>query len=184
MDPDADACTSQLLTINNWGIAALTPSSRQWLAGLPPKLSPAPDVLIVHGSVSAVDEIVDADAKPYIPTTVYTVAAGHLHKPFIIRTPRGLWVNAGSAGRPCDGDPRAAFALLEGQTWHYLSPIVDLATFPLASWSGALSTFVAGLAYGYAFMRSESVVAPWLAHAIAGIVFILAGAMDLVGAMM
>ncbi len=63
--------------------------------------------------------------------------------------------------------------------WHYLSPIVDLAPFPLESWAGLLSTFAAGLVYGYAFQRSKNVIAPWLAHAISGILFLVFGAMDL-----
>jgi membrane protease YdiL (CAAX protease family) len=67
--------------------------------------------------------------------------------------------------------------------WHYLSPIVDLATFPLTSVEGLLSTAVAGLAYGYAFYRSGSVIAPWLGHALSGLAFIVVGAMDLAQAM-
>lgn len=63
--------------------------------------------------------------------------------------------------------------------WHYLSPIVDLAPFPLTSYLGLGSTFMAGLIYGYSFQRSENILAPWLGHAIAGIVFILIGAMDI-----
>jgi membrane protease YdiL (CAAX protease family) len=67
--------------------------------------------------------------------------------------------------------------------WHYLSPIVDLADFPLTSVSGLLSTILAGLAYGYTFARSRSIIAPWLGHVIAGLAFILVGAMDFVQAM-
>ena len=44
------------------------------------------------------------------------MAAGHLHVPFVIRAKQGVWVNAGSAGRPCDGDPRASLAILEQQS--------------------------------------------------------------------
>ena len=63
--------------------------------------------------------------------------------------------------------------------WHYLSPLFDVATFPLASVLGSAATFLAGLIYGYSFMRSRSLVSPWLAHSVSGIIFILAGAMDL-----
>jgi membrane protease YdiL (CAAX protease family) len=63
--------------------------------------------------------------------------------------------------------------------WHYLSPIVDIAPFPLATVPGFTSTFLAGLIYGYVFMRSGSIIAPWLGHAISGITFIVLGAMDL-----
>ena len=64
--------------------------------------------------------------------------------------------------------------------WHYLSPIVDLSTFPLASMEGIISTFAAGLAFGYAFQMSKNIIAPWLGHLISGIVFIIIGAMDFV----
>jgi len=62
--------------------------------------------------------------------------------------------------------------------WHYVSPIVDLATFPLETVLGFVSTFLAGLIYGYACMRSRSIIAPWLGHSISGMTFIVVGAMD------
>jgi predicted phosphodiesterase len=114
-DQPADERTAQLKAITDWGRARLTSASREWLAALPPRLTPAPGVLIVHGGVEDPDEIVDADARPSFPQGVSIVAAGHLHVPFVIRTQQGIWVNAGSAGRSCDGDPRAAVAVLERQ---------------------------------------------------------------------
>ncbi|MGH3081595.1 MAG: metallophosphoesterase family protein [Gaiellaceae bacterium] len=38
---------------------------------------------------------------------------GHTHKPWIHEYGGVLFVNCGSVGKPKDGDPRAAFALLE-----------------------------------------------------------------------
>jgi membrane protease YdiL (CAAX protease family) len=67
--------------------------------------------------------------------------------------------------------------------WHYVSPIADAAPMPLGTVLGVGSTFVAGLAYGYGFMKSKSMVAPWLGHAISGIVFVMVGAMDFIQAM-
>jgi membrane protease YdiL (CAAX protease family) len=66
--------------------------------------------------------------------------------------------------------------------WHYVSPIVDMSTIPLASPGGFTATFIAGLAYGYVFHRSQNVAAPWLGHAISGLIFVAFGAMDFVGA--
>jgi predicted phosphodiesterase len=114
-----DARSAQLAAINDWCRQKLTPASRQWLAALPGKIAPAPGVLIVHGGLQDREEIVAADARPAFPEGVSLVAAGHLHVPFLNRTRQGIWVNAGSAGRPCDGDPRAALAVLEqgAQGW-------------------------------------------------------------------
>jgi len=115
-DQNTDERTAQINAINNWCKARLTSASRQWLAALPPKLKPVLDVLIVHGGVEGPDEIVDVDAKSSFPPGVSVVAAGHLHVPFVKHTGQGIWVNAGSAGRSCDGDPRAALAVLERQS--------------------------------------------------------------------
>jgi membrane protease YdiL (CAAX protease family) len=62
--------------------------------------------------------------------------------------------------------------------WHYVSPIIDLSAFPLVSTLGIASTFLAGLVYGYSFMRSGNILSPWLAHVISGIAFIVVGVMD------
>ncbi|NOR83588.1 MAG: hypothetical protein GQ526_08860, partial [Ardenticatenales bacterium] len=113
--PHADVRASQLAAIDNWCREKLTPASYQWLATLPHGLAPAQGVLVVHGGLDKSDEVVDAEARPSFPPGISIVAAGHLHVPFIIRTRQGVWVNAGSAGRPCDGDPRAALAVLEQQ---------------------------------------------------------------------
>ncbi|MBN2387893.1 MAG: CPBP family intramembrane metalloprotease [Anaerolineales bacterium] len=62
--------------------------------------------------------------------------------------------------------------------WHYCAPFVGRTAVPLATPIGALSTFGAGLLYAHAFQRSGNILAPWLAHVISGIVFVLVGAMD------
>ena len=103
----------QLATIEDWCRARLTPDSVTWLASLPDELRPAPDVLIVHGAPGNPEAIVSLEDQAVFPRRVTAVAAGHLHVPFILRPKGGLWVNAGSVGRPCDGDPRAAVAILE-----------------------------------------------------------------------
>jgi predicted phosphodiesterase len=104
---------TQLTAIDDWCRDRLTTASRDWLAALPPRLTTAAGVLIVHGGLGESDEIVDANAQPIFPDGISVVAAGHMHVPFINHTNDGIWVNAGSAGRSCDGDSRAALAVLE-----------------------------------------------------------------------
>ncbi|MEW6581775.1 MAG: metallophosphoesterase family protein [Actinomycetota bacterium] len=76
-------------------------------------------VRLVHGSPRKVNEYLFEDK----PDSLYERLAGgadcdvlvfgHTHKPWIRRHGGVLFVNCGSVGKPKDGDPRAAFALLE-----------------------------------------------------------------------
>ncbi len=113
VDQYADERTRQLTAVEDWCRERLSANSRHWLAALPLRLTPSPGLLIVHGGLEAMDEIVDGKTEPVLPHGVSVVVAGHLHVPFTIRTKQGVWMNAGSAGRPCDGDPRAACVILE-----------------------------------------------------------------------
>ena len=65
--------------------------------------------------------------------------------------------------------------------WHYCAPF-DASPVPLNTPLGFLSTFAAGLIYAYIFQRTRHIIAPWLAHLLTGIIFILVGAMDFVEA--
>lgn len=111
--PPKSVRAAELATIEDWSRGELTPGSRAWLAALPGALEPAPGLRIVHGGLEDADEIVTKDSQPQLPPGISAVTAGHMHTPFIIHIPQGIWVNAGSAGRPTDGDPRAALAFLE-----------------------------------------------------------------------
>ena len=42
-------------------------------------------------------------------------ASGHTHLPVVKRWAERTYVNPGSVGQPRDGDPRAAYALVEGE---------------------------------------------------------------------
>ena len=77
-------------------------------------------VRLVHGSPRKVNEYLFED-KP--ARTFERIAAladcdvlvcGHTHKPWVHSYGGVLFVNCGSVGKPKDGDPRAAFAVLEG----------------------------------------------------------------------
>ena len=72
----------------------------------------------VHGSPRKVNEYLFEDK----PALVRGLAAsedgdaivfGHTHKPWIREHGGVLFVNCGSVGKPKDGDPRGAFAILE-----------------------------------------------------------------------
>ncbi len=63
--------------------------------------------------------------------------------------------------------------------WHYCAPFSG-SPVPLNSVLGFMSTFLAGLVYAYVFQRAKHIIAPWLAHLLTGIIFIVVGAMDFV----
>jgi putative phosphoesterase len=77
------------------------------------------DVHLVHGSPRKVNEYLFEEK----PASLYERLAkaedaqvlvfGHTHKPWINTFGGVLFVNCGSVGKPKDGDPRAAFAILE-----------------------------------------------------------------------
>lgn len=63
--------------------------------------------------------------------------------------------------------------------WHYLAPMAGTegSSFPLNTLRGFVSTFSAGLIYGYSFQRTRNILAPWLAHALALITFVMIDAL-------
>jgi putative phosphoesterase len=75
-------------------------------------------VHLVHGSPRKVNEYLFEDK----PASLYerlaraeeadTLVFGHTHKPWVHEYGGVLFVNCGSVGKPKDGDPRAAFAIL------------------------------------------------------------------------
>jgi putative phosphoesterase len=87
-------------------------------------------VRLVHGSPRKVNEYLFED-KP--ARTFERIAAGadcdvlvfgHTHQPWVRAYGGVLFVNCGSVGKPKDGDPRAAFALLEVEGERAVADIV------------------------------------------------------------
>jgi putative phosphoesterase len=105
-----------------WTLAHTDEAAKEFMRELPFDLHfplGDQDVHLVHGSPRKVNEYLFEDK----PASLYERLAaaesdqvmvfGHTHKPWI-RTYGGvLFVNCGSVGKPKDGDPRAAFAILE-----------------------------------------------------------------------
>jgi putative phosphoesterase len=79
----------------------------------------ATDVHLVHGSPRKVNEYLfeDKPASLYerlaASETDQVLVFGHTHKPWVHSYGGVLFVNCGSVGKPKDGDPRGAFAILE-----------------------------------------------------------------------
>ena len=104
-----------------WTLERTDRQSKDFMRGLPFDLRFELDgkrVRLVHGSPRKVNEYLFAD-KP--AKTFERIAAGadcdilvfgHTHKPWIAEYGGVQFVNCGSVGKPKDGDPRGAFALL------------------------------------------------------------------------
>lgn len=78
-----------------------------------------------HGNRSGLYEDMEEEvlADMVAPAPAVTVV-GHTHVPFVRRVGQALVVNAGAAGMPFDGDPRAAFALLEWEHERWYARII------------------------------------------------------------
>lgn len=104
-----------------WTLEHTSAESKAFMLGLPFDLRfpvGAADVHLVHGSPRKVNEYLFEDK----PASLYERLAaaesdpalvfGHTHKPWVHEYGGVLFVNCGSVGKPKDGDPRGAFAVL------------------------------------------------------------------------
>lgn len=80
---------------------------------------PEATLLLVHGSPRKINEYIFEDRPAATFERLAALAAadfvvfGHTHMPFQKRVGPTLFVNAGSVGKPHDGDPRACYCLLD-----------------------------------------------------------------------
>lgn len=64
--------------------------------------------------------------------------------------------------------------------WHLVPPFEQAQIVPIMSVFGMTFTAAMGLIFGYIFRRTGNIVAPWLAHVLAGLTLVLSGAMAFV----
>jgi putative phosphoesterase len=102
-------------------LAGIGEERLRWLEKLPQQYS-APGFSLVHASPGDLwrapmpnasdDELQSTYASLRAPMVVY----GHIHVPYIRRLPGMTVVNAGSVSQSYDGDRRAAYLLIDGQS--------------------------------------------------------------------
>jgi putative phosphoesterase len=103
--------------------ALLSPADLRYLADLPVTYTVRLDrrrFLLVHATPrDPLDEILLADpeawAKRLEGVDADVVCVGHTHQQFAFTVNGTLVINPGSVGLPRDGDPRAGYAVLEGE---------------------------------------------------------------------
>ena len=104
-----------------WTREVTTPQNKAYLRGLLPELRFEAEGVrfrLVHGSPRRMNEYLFEDRDPRSLARVAAMADadvlvfGHTHRPWVKEIGGVLMVNDGSVGKPKDGDPRAAWALL------------------------------------------------------------------------
>lgn len=117
-DPLQDRMGAQSL---KWTQDHTTAENKSYLQALPLQIrleDRQPRILLVHGSPRKINEYLYEDRPEATFQRIAKVAGtdvllfGHTHLPYQKRAGSTLFVNAGSVGKPKDGDPRAGYVLL------------------------------------------------------------------------
>jgi len=106
----------------NWTKAHVTPANKAFLRTLLPELrieAAGTRLLLVHGSPRKMNEYLFED-RPLSSfqriadaSNADLIVFGHTHRPYMKQVGDVWFVNAGSVGKPKDGDWRACYAILE-----------------------------------------------------------------------
>ncbi|MEW5762407.1 MAG: YfcE family phosphodiesterase [Bacillota bacterium] len=105
----------------SWTQARTTEENKAFLRSLPRELrlrAGEREVLVVHGSPRFLDEYLGEDAPEDLLAEIFNahpadvLVVGHTHKPFYRQFEGRHIINAGSAGKPKDGNPHAVYALI------------------------------------------------------------------------
>jgi putative phosphoesterase len=117
-DPAEEARGQQSLF---WTRQVTTPANKAYLRTLLPEIRfevAGQRFRLVHGSPRRMNEYLFEDRDPRSLARIAqgadtdVLVFGHTHKPWVRTIEDVLFVNDGSVGKPKDGDPRAAWALL------------------------------------------------------------------------
>lgn len=111
-----------------WAYDNLSKKSRMFLRSLPEERDleiGGRRFLLVHGSPTSNEELLEPDmpverlreleqlAREKHGADFAAIIFGHSHQAFTRQVENTLFINTGSVGRPDDGSPRAAYAILE-----------------------------------------------------------------------
>jgi predicted phosphodiesterase len=133
-------------------VAALGAERIAWLQGLPDRWSDH-GLAVVHAAPGdpwkgAMPNATDEELlRVYGPLGTPRVVYGHIHVPFVRHLPSLTVANAGSAGMPYDGDPRAAYLLVDDEQITIRRVEYDIdeevaalarSNHPLADWQAAV----------------------------------------------
>jgi putative phosphoesterase len=118
-DPQDDRRGKQSLM---WSREHTSPERKEYLCSLPMQIRQdlaGAHVLFVHGSPRKINEYLYQDRPAATFEHIAKVAGcdmllfGHTHLPYQKWVGKTVFINAGSVGKPKDGDPRAGYVILE-----------------------------------------------------------------------
>jgi predicted phosphodiesterase len=94
--------------------SVVTANQLKWLSTLPLSLHESKKSFVHGGWNDFVDEYLYRISESSLPGDESQYFSGHTHVQVLARFSNKTYCNPGSVGQPRDGDPRAAFAILNG----------------------------------------------------------------------
>ena len=119
-----------------WTKAQVTADNKAYLRTLKPEIRFEADgkrVLLVHGSPRRMNEYLFEDRplssfqRLAASSNADVIVFGHTHRPYVKDVDGVLFVNAGSVGKPKDGDWRACYVLVDNGTASFRRVEYDVA---------------------------------------------------------
>lgn len=125
-----------------------------WLKSLPVQYDAGP-VRMVHGGWGdPLDEYLKPSAEYFARLDGRFFLTGHTHLPVVAQYGDKTYCNPGSVGQPRDGDPRAAFAVFDGESFTLHRVAYDMQkVFDLMDAAGFNDYYYGGLATGARNLR-------------------------------
>jgi putative phosphoesterase len=143
-DPEEEARGQQSLF---WTRDVTTPENKAYLRTLLPEIrfeAEGKQFRLVHGSPRRMNEYLFADRDPRSLARIAqgadaeVLVFGHTHQPWVREIEGVVFVNDGSVGKPKDGDPRAAWALLTADQAQPIQVEIRRVPYDVASMAAAI----------------------------------------------
>lgn len=133
------------------------PEHLEWLKSLPVHLE-VDNIKLVHGGwTDPIDEYLKPTQEYFDQVSGSLFVSGHTHFQGIYHFGEKTYCNPGSVGQPRDGDPRAAFATFDGQSFELHRVAYDMQiVFDLMDAAGFNDYYYGGLKTGARNLRRLS----------------------------
>ena len=132
----------------------ITNENLDWLKSLPVQMQ-IDKIRMVHGGwTDPIDEYLKPSPDYFEKVAGDVFVSGHTHVQTLQKLGNKIYCNPGSVGQPRDGDPRAAFAVYDGQDFELHRVAYDMQkVFDLMEAAGFNDYYYGGLKYGSKNLR-------------------------------